>query len=80
VVGDCFCVVDIGGIDEHHCFNNCSSHILKWGFVLAVIQTYFFSYIQKKIPWYPLCYYFMLTTFKIIYIRTIGAVVVVVVR
>ena len=80
VIGDCFFVVDIGGIDEHHCFNNCSSHILKWGFALAVIQTYLFSYIQKKIPWYPLYYYFMLTTFKIIYIRTIGAVVVVVVR
>ena len=29
VVGDCFFVVDIGEIDEHHCFNNCSSHILK---------------------------------------------------
>jgi hypothetical protein len=73
VVGDCFFVVDIGGIDEHHCFNNCSSHILKWGFVLAVIQTYFFSYIQKKIPWYLLYYYFILTTFKVIYIRTIGS-------
>jgi len=61
-----FVVVDIGGIDEHHCFHNCSSYILKWGFVLAVIQTYFFPYMQKKIPWYPLYYYFMLTTFKII--------------